>query len=72
MSEAPRCVYCRERPVTPAWAPFCSERCKMADLGRWLTGGYRIASTPADHPIEAPADGDAHESDDDPDDHSDR
>jgi uncharacterized protein len=22
--------------------PFCSKRCKMADLGRWLGGEYRI------------------------------
>ncbi len=29
--------------------PFCSYRCKMVDLGRWLGGAYRIAgSEPAD------------------------
>jgi uncharacterized protein len=22
--------------------PFCSHRCKMVDLGRWLNGEYRI------------------------------
>jgi hypothetical protein len=22
--------------------PFCSERCKLIDLGRWLDGKYRI------------------------------
>ncbi|HUT33678.1 MAG TPA: DNA gyrase inhibitor YacG [Planctomycetota bacterium] len=22
--------------------PFCSERCKLVDLGRWLGGRYRI------------------------------
>jgi endogenous inhibitor of DNA gyrase (YacG/DUF329 family) len=22
--------------------PFCSPRCKVIDLGRWLGGGYRI------------------------------
>jgi endogenous inhibitor of DNA gyrase (YacG/DUF329 family) len=22
--------------------PFCSPRCKLVDLGRWLDGGYRI------------------------------
>jgi endogenous inhibitor of DNA gyrase (YacG/DUF329 family) len=22
--------------------PFCSERCKLIDLGRWLGGKYRI------------------------------
>jgi endogenous inhibitor of DNA gyrase (YacG/DUF329 family) len=29
----------------PDW-PFCSKRCKLADLGRWLGGHYRI-ETPA-------------------------
>ena len=23
-------------------APFCSQRCKMVDLGNWLDEGYRI------------------------------
>ena len=23
--------------------PFCSERCRMVDLGRWFGGQYRIA-----------------------------
>jgi hypothetical protein len=46
----PSCVYCRVRPIDPAWQPFCSERCKMADLGRWLGSEYRVpADTPAEH-----------------------
>ena len=24
------------------YKPFCSERCKMADLGRWLKGDYTV------------------------------
>ena len=24
--------------------PFCSERCKMVDLGRWLGGHYHIST----------------------------
>jgi endogenous inhibitor of DNA gyrase (YacG/DUF329 family) len=24
--------------------PFCCERCKLLDLGRWLDGDYRVAS----------------------------
>jgi endogenous inhibitor of DNA gyrase (YacG/DUF329 family) len=44
------CVYCRKRPVVPEWRPFCSERCKMADLGRWLAEDYRV-------PEAAPEDG---------------
>jgi uncharacterized protein len=27
-----------------AFRPFCSERCRAADLGKWLDGGYRIES----------------------------
>lgn len=42
MSDVPLCVYCRRRPVESAWRPFCGERCKMADLGRWLSGDYRV------------------------------
>jgi endogenous inhibitor of DNA gyrase (YacG/DUF329 family) len=46
MSPEPLCVYCRRRPADPAWRPFCSERCKLADLGHWLTGQYRVAGAP--------------------------
>ena len=50
------CVYCRHLPADPAWRPFCSERCKMADLGRWLMGDYSI---PADPVPEPPGDDDS-------------
>jgi endogenous inhibitor of DNA gyrase (YacG/DUF329 family) len=26
----------------PRYFPFCSERCKLIDLGRWLGGRYQI------------------------------
>ena len=61
MAEAPLCAYCRRRPVEPGWRPFCSERCKMADLGRWFAGDYRVEGP------EAPRDQDddaGHETDD--------
>lgn len=29
--------------------PFCSERCRTIDLGKWLNGDYRI---PVGHPDE--------------------
>jgi hypothetical protein len=47
-------VYCRQRPIDPAWQPFCSERCKLADLGRWLGGEYRIPVS--DDPTREPDD----------------
>ena len=28
--------------------PFCSERCKLVDLGRWLGGKYQIAVSDPD------------------------
>ena len=41
----PVCVYCGRRGIDPAWRPFCSERCKLADLGRWFSEDYRIPGT---------------------------
>lgn len=26
--------------------PFCSDRCKLIDLGRWLDGDYAISASP--------------------------
>jgi endogenous inhibitor of DNA gyrase (YacG/DUF329 family) len=26
------------------WKPFCSERCKLLDLGAWANESYRVAS----------------------------
>jgi len=40
------CAYCRRQPVDPAWRPFCSERCKLLDLARWIDGAYRIPGEP--------------------------
>jgi len=28
-------------PANP-WRPFCSERCRLTDLGAWATESYRI------------------------------
>jgi len=32
--------------------PFCSERCQLVDLGRWVEGDYRVPGEqlPQDHP----------------------
>lgn len=32
------------RPALKAHRPFCSARCADVDLGRWLSGRYRIAT----------------------------
>lgn len=44
------CVFCRRHPVTPAWRPFCSERCKVQDLARWADGSYRVGGEPVPEP----------------------
>ena len=36
-----RCPVCG-KPADAATRPFCSTRCADVDLGRWLTGQYRI------------------------------
>jgi len=48
----PLCVYCHRAPVEERWRPFCSERCKMADLGRWLSEDYRVPDDPAGPPAD--------------------
>jgi endogenous inhibitor of DNA gyrase (YacG/DUF329 family) len=32
----------------PPFFPFCSERCKLIDLGRWLDGKYQIPAVDTD------------------------
>lgn len=39
--------------MDPTYRPFCSLRCRMADLGRWLSEDYRVPGTAPDDP-EAP------------------
>jgi uncharacterized protein len=40
-----RCPTCKTL-VTPGDEnfPFCSDRCKLIDLGKWASGDYRISS----------------------------
>jgi len=47
-----RCRYCSRRlkrsdPEHARFWPFCSERCKMAELGLWFQDRY-VISRPAD------------------------
>jgi endogenous inhibitor of DNA gyrase (YacG/DUF329 family) len=30
------------------WRPFCSERCRLTDLGAWASETYRIPAKPDD------------------------
>jgi len=38
----PRCGSTVEWTAENRWRPFCSERCKLIDLGAWATEKYRV------------------------------
>jgi endogenous inhibitor of DNA gyrase (YacG/DUF329 family) len=40
-NKCPRCGQEAERESNP-FRPFCSERCRLIDLGRWVSGSYSI------------------------------
>ncbi len=49
------CPICKKRvlerddPISPnRFFPFCSERCKLIDLGRWLGEKYGVPVKPRD------------------------
>ena len=46
MVECPTCQ--KQTQFTPEnrWRPFCSERCKLIDLGEWASEGYQIPAEP--------------------------
>jgi uncharacterized protein len=44
------CPTCREKSefsIANRWRPFCSERCKLIDLGAWANEEYRVAGKSA-------------------------
>ena len=41
--KCPTCGASFEHDPTSKWRPFCSRRCKLADLGNWMDGVYRIS-----------------------------
>jgi endogenous inhibitor of DNA gyrase (YacG/DUF329 family) len=45
MARKLKCPICK-KPVTSKDAefPFCSDRCRLIDLGKWASGGYVVSS----------------------------
>jgi uncharacterized protein len=43
-----RCPVCNREfdPATSPAMPFCSQRCRTIDLGRWLGEAYHLPVTP--------------------------
>jgi len=51
------CPQCKKETTwnhSNCYRPFCSERCKMIDLGQWFSEDYRISHTDS-NPEEDPA-----------------
>ncbi len=44
-----RCPICKQAVADDErrYVPFCSQRCKLLDLARWLDGAYSVPGEPA-------------------------
>jgi endogenous inhibitor of DNA gyrase (YacG/DUF329 family) len=47
MVSCPQCGTPVEWSPASNWRPFCSERCKLIDLGEWAAERYRIPAVDA-------------------------
>jgi uncharacterized protein len=61
-----KCPICKKavKNTDPEF-PFCSERCRTIDLGKWASGQYVISSPVKDTADEYEVESDAGRSDDD-------
>lgn len=55
MSESLGCCPICLQPAVREYRPFCSRRCADVDLGKWLTGQYRMRAQEGELDEEAPA-----------------
>jgi endogenous inhibitor of DNA gyrase (YacG/DUF329 family) len=64
MAAQVKCPTCR-RPVEwseqSAYRPFCSDRCRLIDLGAWLTEQHKIPEEPGAEPEPTPHDAAPHD-----------
>jgi len=52
--KCPTCGRMVEWDVANPHRPFCSERCKLIDLGAWISEEQRIAGEPVPAPEDEP------------------
>lgn len=63
MSATGRKITCPQCGETTVWAPenphrpFCSERCKLIDLGCWASESYTVPVVEQDEGLESPPPG---------------
>lgn len=61
MNRSAPCPQCRQPAslaTDNAFRPFCSERCKLLDLGHWFGGHYAIPAVESDEDAPAAPDAD--------------
>lgn len=46
--KCPVCEKAVEWSEQSPWRPFCSERCKLIDLGNWADESYRVPDEKSD------------------------
>jgi uncharacterized protein len=49
-AHCPTCNRVVEWNENSPWRPFCSERCKLIDLGAWASEQHTIAGDPVEPP----------------------
>ncbi len=47
--KCPECGKATEYSSANEYRPFCSERCKLIDLGEWIEGKYSLGSEEHNH-----------------------
>lgn len=52
MAKCPQCETPTNVNTNNPHRPFCSERCKLIDLGNWASGSYAIPSSEKNNPDE--------------------
>jgi endogenous inhibitor of DNA gyrase (YacG/DUF329 family) len=55
MVSCPQCKTPVEWTPQSLFRPFCSERCKLIDLGAWASGSYRVAAVEPTEDFEPPS-----------------
>jgi endogenous inhibitor of DNA gyrase (YacG/DUF329 family) len=57
-----KCPVCRNKTEWKdnPYRPFCSERCKLIDLGAWASEEYKIESTLDDETGQGPSEKETH------------
>lgn len=56
------CPTCKRKgaaaPEQNPFRPFCSDRCRLVDLGAWLDGAHRITAPLSDEDLDSAVPGD--------------